>query len=321
MKLNSGSLVLVSALLAISSESFASDWGYIDKQGTVVINAKFDGAKPFSEGLAPVLLGEKWGYIDRSGNVIIASEFDTAIPFHEGLAAVLKDGSWGYIKPDGSFKLKPSYANAWPFTEGVARVSSKQAPRNYFFIDQDGKRIISPKQNWDFNGDPTDPFSDGLAMVGVDYSYKTKYGFIDHSGAWAISSEYDGVGSFSGGLAPFWKGGLVGYFDHQAQPVIPPIYHYGHNFSEGLALVQNSKGKWEFIDIRGNVIFSIDGDGYGLWPAPGIDYLNWGFSEGLAPVYLSDQWVFVDKTGKTVIDGSYSSLLPFSEGLAPVEFK
>ncbi len=40
-----------------------------EKTGHFVINPQFNGAQPFSEGLAPVLIGDdkirKWGFISR----------------------------------------------------------------------------------------------------------------------------------------------------------------------------------------------------------------------------------------------------------------
>ncbi len=36
-------------------------WGYIDKIGTVVVQPQFDGAEPFSEGLAAVKVGGSYG--------------------------------------------------------------------------------------------------------------------------------------------------------------------------------------------------------------------------------------------------------------------
>lgn len=40
-------------------------WGYIDKQGKMVINPLFDSTESFAEGLAAVRNGDKWGYISR----------------------------------------------------------------------------------------------------------------------------------------------------------------------------------------------------------------------------------------------------------------
>jgi hypothetical protein len=44
-------------------------WGYIDTRGHVIVNPQFDDARPFSEGMAAVLIrdhqADKWGYIAR----------------------------------------------------------------------------------------------------------------------------------------------------------------------------------------------------------------------------------------------------------------
>jgi hypothetical protein len=46
-------------------------YGYIDATGRVVIKPQFDGALPFTEGLAAVSIGKKWGFIDSSGKVVV----------------------------------------------------------------------------------------------------------------------------------------------------------------------------------------------------------------------------------------------------------
>lgn len=43
--------------------------GFIDASGRIVIAPQFDKVKPFSEGLAGVMIGDKWGYIDRKSVV------------------------------------------------------------------------------------------------------------------------------------------------------------------------------------------------------------------------------------------------------------
>src|SRR5207249_1477743 len=80
-------------------------WGYIDKQGMLVISPRFDRASMFAEGLAAVEIDRtgdrsavcqtddascvgKWGYIDKRGTLVIAAQFDAAEGFREGLARV-----------------------------------------------------------------------------------------------------------------------------------------------------------------------------------------------------------------------------------------
>lgn len=46
-------------------------WGFIDNDGKIVIEPKFDEAKSFSNGLAAVKLGDNWGFINERGELVI----------------------------------------------------------------------------------------------------------------------------------------------------------------------------------------------------------------------------------------------------------
>lgn len=72
-------------------------YGYIDKKGAFVVQPQFDQITVFSEGLAPVRVGDKWGYIDKSGNRVIKLQFNEVKEFTEGLGAVRIGKKWGYI--------------------------------------------------------------------------------------------------------------------------------------------------------------------------------------------------------------------------------
>ena len=67
-------------------------WGYIDQEGNVVIEPKFEGASDFSEGLALFKINGLWGYLDQRFDICIESRFQEAQRFSEGLAAVHLDG-------------------------------------------------------------------------------------------------------------------------------------------------------------------------------------------------------------------------------------
>jgi len=45
-------------------------WGYIDREGSYVIEPRFDEAKEFTEGIARVKPGTKTGYIDKTGRYV-----------------------------------------------------------------------------------------------------------------------------------------------------------------------------------------------------------------------------------------------------------
>ena len=46
-------------------------WGFVDSKGRLRISNRYDGAGPFHEGLAPIMLRGKWGFIDKSGKTKI----------------------------------------------------------------------------------------------------------------------------------------------------------------------------------------------------------------------------------------------------------
>ena len=52
----------------------AKKYGFIDKNGKVVIEPQFDGILDFSEGLAGAEKDGKWGYIDKSDKLVIEIE-------------------------------------------------------------------------------------------------------------------------------------------------------------------------------------------------------------------------------------------------------
>jgi len=63
----------------------------------------------FSEGLAAVTLGDKWGYVDKDGRMVIATLFDDARDFAAGLAAVKLDKKWGFIDKSGKVIIAPQF--------------------------------------------------------------------------------------------------------------------------------------------------------------------------------------------------------------------
>jgi hypothetical protein len=71
----------------------------------LAIPAEFDDSLGFGEGLAAVRVGDeeagKWGYIDKQGKMVIEPQFGQARAFGEGLALVRigdeETGRWGFI--------------------------------------------------------------------------------------------------------------------------------------------------------------------------------------------------------------------------------
>ena len=83
---------------------FKGKFGFINKNGTMIIPCVWKWAFPFSEGMAHVQDNlYKWGYVDINGNLVIPCKWDFVTEFRNGLAHVTDDkGKWFYIDKMGN---------------------------------------------------------------------------------------------------------------------------------------------------------------------------------------------------------------------------
>ena len=82
-----------------------NDDGYVmlDASGKQIGKQVYEDTKLFleSDGLAAIKENGKWGYVDKDGKVIIEPQFEEAHSFLNGYAAVKAHGKWGYINEKG----------------------------------------------------------------------------------------------------------------------------------------------------------------------------------------------------------------------------
>ena len=165
--------------------------GYIDKQGNVIIQTRYQKANEFNEDLAAVAIKKlpwdnpKWGYITRCGEMTIQPQFDNAYPFNEGLAIVSIGSKYGFIDRTGKIIVQPQFDKMSSFRQGVSRVVLGS---NDLYIDHSG-RVVEPEDVPHIVRDMTKVELGG------------KWGFADRFGNLAIEPKFDSVGQFSEGLA------------------------------------------------------------------------------------------------------------------------
>ncbi|MEO5923607.1 MAG: WG repeat-containing protein [Bryobacteraceae bacterium] len=154
-------------------------WAFIDKTGQPISTLRFDEAKDFSEGLAPVRIGKLWGYVDLSGQLAISPQFEAAEPFSEGLAAVRMAAESryimsGFINRAGRVVIQPKFDFAGSFANGRAVVS--RVVGNHY-----AQRFIDTAGNSAFPGEFANAtsFHKGLALVRIGYR---QFAWIDPSG-------------------------------------------------------------------------------------------------------------------------------------------
>lgn len=181
-----------SALLIDQNDSEYLGLYYIDKSGNRITQQYFQQARPFSEGYAAVKIDEKWGFINSSGDWVIYPQFQYAWPFSEGLAAVIDEENQGkYINDKGNFKFSFHYYG--------------------LLLD-------------DFRNDVN--FCEGLAGV-YESDSGGKKGYIDQTGQWVISPQFQYTGPFQNGIAYVqYSGsntatnGSYGYINTQGESII-----------------------------------------------------------------------------------------------------
>ena len=116
---------------------------FVDRSGKIISDERYDSADHFSEGLAPVRVGNKWGYIDKTGKMVIAPQFDVVSSFADGVALASTNRLFGYIDHAGKFVIAPQFSYAEDFSEGLAIVGSLDS--GVWFIDHIGKQAIPGK--------------------------------------------------------------------------------------------------------------------------------------------------------------------------------
>ncbi|MDR2088491.1 MAG: WG repeat-containing protein [Clostridiales Family XIII bacterium] len=160
----------------------------IDKNGTVVVDRRYNIIRNFSEGLFSAEDSDRAVYINNEGDIVLTENETcelTRRPFSEGLAPFVVQGSYpdfsyaeGFIDRNGSVAIPARFAKVgfYGFSEGFA--SAKDAESGLWgFIDHSGEYVIPPS----YSEDPGN-FHEGLAWVWHD----EEFAFIDKSGGIAI---------------------------------------------------------------------------------------------------------------------------------------
>ncbi|MDR3108962.1 MAG: WG repeat-containing protein [Planctomycetaceae bacterium] len=168
--------------------------GLLDKEGVVLVPAKYDYVEPLSGGLISVRLNGKWGFVDKTGKEVTALKYDDVNPDDES-----DDFYDDILKPDDEYRL----------SEGLVRVTSGG---KWGFIDKTGREITPLKYDECRRYYRLYPhcFSEGLVAV----SLNRKWGCINNkTGKEVIPLKYDRAYSFHKGLARVSLGDKRGFID------------------------------------------------------------------------------------------------------------
>ncbi len=113
-------------------------FGYIGTNGEIKIDALYNDAGDFIDGLARVRSGSQEFFINTRGDQKSAS-YEKVRDFSEGFAAVKKNELWGFINDKGDVAIETRFDNVSDFYCGYALVRSGSS---YGVIDTSGKLVI-----------------------------------------------------------------------------------------------------------------------------------------------------------------------------------
>lgn len=244
------------------------------------------------------------GFIDRSGQIVIPPTLDVGSnwsrAFYDGLLSLgVAEGP--FLDLRGQKVLENGFYRIWDFSEGLAP-ALKTRDSKWGFIDRSGQFVIPPRFPFYPEGSVSG-FSDGLAAIEVS----GKLGYIDHSGAFAVSRQFVAGTSFENGVARVVAEGPCVYFDYDSfDPCSRMSPHTAPLTREAIDRTRSagSPCKWRFIDKAGKRIIDAEFEA------------ALGFHEGLAAVKVGELWGFINRQGRFVIQPAFRSVHSFSDGLA-----
>lgn len=240
----------------VDQESEMRLYGFINKNGQLVVPKQYLDAVDFSEGLAWVMNRKERGYVDKSGKMVI--QWDTVgfgSVFKEGLAAISNDKDrFGFINKKGEIVIPFEFDEVTNFSNGLARVNILG---KWGFINKNG--VLEIEADYDFALD----FVEGVCFVGVPKADVSRYipswGIINRGGGKVVDFIYDEVRDFDSGLGCVkvdnkWK--VIDYF---GKAINEKLFDDLNAFRNGLAwAVEDDKSG--YIDPTGKFVFEIPKD-------------------------------------------------------------
>jgi len=252
---------LKTGFFGVGAEGFSSGmipvrikkkWGFMNQQGKLVVEAKYDNVSGFREGHAVAVSRKQWFILNKDGKeTAVDANVSELRSFEGGLAPFVgNDKLLGFMDEQGNTVIPAQFQSVGYFSGPLAWAKDETGKLGY--IDRKGVWVITPQFDAGHDFDP----NTGLARV------KTSDGlaFVDRSGKLLEIPEHESLGDFSEGLAEAKKGGQFGFVDKTGKWVIEPQFESVRDFRNGFASAR-SDGKWGFIDKNGKWVIQPQFDG------------------------------------------------------------
>lgn len=199
------------AKFAVYNDEGTLLWGFVDKQGKVVLEPIYKNVKSFSEGVAPVKLpGKLWGYIDKTGKYIIEPQYYLAKIFRNGVAVVYENKDvTTIINKENKVILSSRYTDL--HVDGDLYMFERD--NKFGWMSKQEKEVIPAIY------EEIHPFgANDLALVRKD----NLFGYINKKGEVIIEPQYAEAYMFLDDVAAVTNDGFTGFISKKGNYVIAP---------------------------------------------------------------------------------------------------
>jgi hypothetical protein len=156
-------------------------YGFVDEMGKLRIANRYEQVGRFSEGVAPMKIGNQWGYIDQNDKITIQPHYTTAAgEFVRGVAIVKMDGKANLIDKSGK-ELLANFYERISYTEDNYYLTENNSL--FGLANSSGSEISIPK-------------FDELRREGNDkilIRRGDKYGIMKESGEYSLPIYYTNI--------------------------------------------------------------------------------------------------------------------------------
>ncbi|MGE5703597.1 MAG: WG repeat-containing protein, partial [Clostridia bacterium] len=234
----------------------------MDEQGKILTAEPYDFIAMYQNGRATFSVTKegmgRYGYLDRDGKVVIPARYENGTDFHNDKAVVkVKEGEYALIGKNGERLQTYRYPFVGPLGDGLLAFQ-QQENGPYGYIDEKGSVVIKPTFS------EAQPFQAGRAVVNAakEITDPNQYGLIDKQGAYRIRPEYNlilmlGEGRVSVGKAKDaqkpYMGSLFAIADTDGRFLTDFRYNDVQDYHDGLASANDDQQTF-FIDRQGQIV-------------------------------------------------------------------
>ena len=268
-------------------------FGYLDRQGIMVVPPRFKEAQVMEHGFALVKdADQKWGFLRSANRQFTRLQSWGEPAFRTTAMIVARQNDRQVVVDENNQRLSlPVSSRMMPGQTVAAPVMVTEGPVGVAYYDHEGHQVGT--QHWEDGAG----FSGGMARVTV----AGKQGAINAQGKLTVPAAFDRLGPFAQGLASARQGARRGLVDIHGKWVMhrEDLTDLLEVPEDGPPLLQACQGEhWGYLDFQGR------------WAIPPIYEEGRLFgATGYARVRVGPHWGVIDRQGAWVLQPVFEQLL------------